>query len=418
MSDAGGLIVGVVATPQQWRRDLQAHVTDHVQGVVLRVLHEGANADGVDVVILDDTRDFLTRAQVLALLDKGIRVLGVFDATGRNGRGRAPLDALGVEALPIGDQPDVLLQAAATLDPAALRRRRVRPVTPFVPDVVEPNGNSSEPRSSVIVVGGGSDSPGRTEVAVAVASVLGARGASTVLLDVDEHDPSISPRLGYEVTPNVLDALAVLGSGGEIADCLGRRAAFATGQIDFEVVCGLTSSADWSQTRELSGLIGALRSGWEYVVVDAGPQCGPDQIPPGGARNAATRTALRLADHAVAVCTATPMGVLRFLQWATSAVELLGHKQLTVLVNRAPRESFHRSELIDQITSNLPSGAIARIEFLPADRSVAAAVWDGTPVGTGAFRDAVQSAVEAMRPSPTGRRTGRRRTLSLFGART
>jgi MinD-like ATPase involved in chromosome partitioning or flagellar assembly len=183
-------------------------------------------------------------------------------------------------------------------------------------------------------------------------------------------------------------------------------------------VCGLTSSADWSQTRELSGLIGALRSGWEYVVVDAGPQCGPDQIPPGGARNAATRTALRLADHAVAVCTATPMGVLRFLQWATSAVELLGHKQLTVLVNRAPRESFHRSELIDQITSNLPSGAIARIEFLPADRSVAAAVWDGTPVGTGAFRDAVQSAVEAMRPSPTGRRTGRRRTLSLFGART
>jgi MinD-like ATPase involved in chromosome partitioning or flagellar assembly len=418
MAENASLAVGLVATPQQWRRDLQAHVTDHVQGVVLRVLHDPADAYDVDVVILDDTFDFLTRAQVLALSDQGIRVLGVFDDTGRNGRGRAPLDALGVEAMPIGDRPEALLMAAATLDPVALRRRRSNSGAVAASAIAEPRGNGSTAgRGSVVVVGGGSGSPGRTEVAVAVASILGDRGEATVLLDVDEHDPSIAPRLGFEVTPGVLDALAALGSDGELAGCLGRRAGFATGHVGFDVVCGLASSSDWSQTRELSGLVDALRSGWRRVVVDTGPLCGPDQIPPGGARNAATRTALRGADHVVAVCTATPMGVLRFLQWAASAVELLGHTPLAIVVNRSPAESFQRGELLDQLTANLPADAVAGIEFLPEDRAVTAAVWDGTPADRGAFRATVRSVVEAMLPEPTARSRGHRRGLALFGAR-
>lgn len=166
------LVIGMVATPQPWRRALQAHVRDHVAGVRLMTLHDTSDAlaADVDVVVVDDTLDFLTETDARALRDQGTRIVGVFDPSGRQGRGRRPLDDLKVEtALPITAGPEALLDVVATLTPG--RRDRIddgalEVGTPVV---------DSQPgrRGSVVAVSGGSDSPGRTEVAVALASQTG-----------------------------------------------------------------------------------------------------------------------------------------------------------------------------------------------------------------------------------------------------
>jgi hypothetical protein len=145
-------------------------------------------------------------------------------------------------------------------------------------------------------------------------------------------------------------------------------------------------------------------------VVDTGGVCAPDQVPPGGARNAATRVALRQADHVVAVCNGTRSGVLRLFDWAASAAELIDGP-VTLAVNRAPQEAFRRGELVDQLTTTLPTQLCADIEFIPPDPRLAGADWDAAPPSPGPFTTAIDSLADRLVPrrSPTrgGLRLGR-----------
>jgi hypothetical protein len=145
-------------------------------------------------------------------------------------------------------------------------------------------------------------------------------------------------------------------------------------------------------------VLDALAARWRYVVVDTGATCAPDQVPPGGARNAATRAALRSADEVVAVCSPTPLGVLRFLRWAADAAGLLGGDVTsTVAVNRAPRGRFHRGELAGQIAANVPDRLVDDVVFIERDDAVEAAVWDAVPVGRGRFSEGVGVAGRTLR---------------------
>jgi MinD-like ATPase involved in chromosome partitioning or flagellar assembly len=421
------LIVGLVATPQQWRRDLHAHVRDHVAGVRLVVLHESTEAftAGVDVVIVDDTMEFLTPTQALALRDQGVRVVGVYDPKGKAGRGRAALDVLGVDsALDVTSPPEKLLATVATLSPArAGARGPITGSTPAVPG----HANGHQPgmpgppqplpgghRLATIAVAGGSDAPGRTETAVALAASLAARAGPTLLVDLDEHSPTVARRLGFHVAPNVLDALGAVQSGVPLPSVVGQRAAFAPGQVGFNVVCGLANPNEWAQLRDVRALLRAAVETWAYVVVDTGPTCAPDQVPPGGTRNSATRTALRSADHVVAVCNPTPLGVLRLLDWATSAVELAAGRPMTVLVNRAPTDRYARDQLYRQIAGNLPQASLWAVDFLPVDPKVTQAVWDADVVRPGGFTAGVDRFATHLLPGLPAARKARR---SLLGGR-
>lgn len=420
------LVVGTAATPQRWRRQLQAHVRDHVAGVRLVVLQDAVEAfsSGVHVVVVDDTMDFLTPAQSVALRDQGVRVAGVYDPRGRQGRGRQVLDNLGVDVLvTIHDPPEALLDQVARLTPARPGSRAVDGNGSSARHgalVDDPVGRAGVPGAatrggqagatgvggSVIAVVGGSDSPGRTEVAVAVAATLAARRGPTVLADLDEHNPTVARRLGYHLAPNVLDALVAVQAGAFLGPVLAQRAGFAQGQTGFDVICGLANPNDWAQLRDVTTLLGALARTWPYVVVDTGPSCDADQIPPGGARNSATRTAIRAATDVLAVCTGTPLGVLRLLDWAAAAVELLGGKPMTVLVNRAPGDGFGRAQLADQLAGNLPKGTVRDVVFLPDDTKVVQGVWDASLVPPGPFATGVQNVVGRLVPDlrPAGRR--------------
>lgn len=421
------LVVGLVATPQQWRRDLHAHVRDHVAGVRLVVLHDSTEAftAGVDVVVVDDTMEFLTPTQALALRDQGVRVVGVYDPRGRTGRGRAAVDVLGVDtALDVASPPERLLAAVATLSPARAGARaeaaaaaRAAAAAPQV----RSNGGPPHPppappggRVALVAVAGGSDAPGRTETAVALAAALAARAGPTLLVDLDEHSPTVARRLGFHVAPNVLDALVAVQARTPLGGIVGQRAAFAPGEVGFDVVCGLANPNEWAQLRDVRALLRSAAETWSYVVVDTGPSCAADQVPPGGTRNSATRTALRQADHVVAVSNPTPLGVLRLLDWATSGVELSSGRPLTVVVNRAPADRYARDQLHNQVAANLPHPGLVAIDFLPSDAKVTQAVWDAAVVRPGAFTAAVDRLAASLVPglaSPIGRRSRSRRRV-------
>jgi MinD-like ATPase involved in chromosome partitioning or flagellar assembly len=432
------LVIGMAATPQRWRRELTAHVRDHVAGVRLVVLQDPREAfsSGVQVVVVDDTMDFLTPAQAVALRDQGVRVVGVYDPRGRQGRGRLAVEQLGTDVLvTIDDPPEVLLDQVARLTP-------VRPhpadgngrtaagavglpgdvgLVPGSPGTAAglapgpgPGGRAaSGTGGSVVAVVGGSDSPGRTETAIAVAAVLAARSGPTVLADLDEHNPGVARRLGYHLAPNVLDALAAVHAGAFLGTIVGQRAPFAEGPVGFDVICGLANPNDWSQLRDVTTLLTALRRAWPHVVVDTGPSCEPDQVPPGGARNSATRTAIRSATAVLGVCTGTPLGVLRLLDWAAAAVELLDGKAMIVVVNRAPPDRFARDQLVDQLAGNLPRGTLQDVVFVPDDHKVVQGVWNASLVASGPFTGGVQGVtaqlVPGVRPAARRRFGGARR---------
>lgn len=411
---AGPIVVGVVATPQEWRQRFTFHVRDHVSdsALVVKSLHEPAEAFDdvdVDVIVVDDTLGFLTPTQVVALRGKGVRVVGVCDPTGRRGKGRAALERLGVDAVvAIGHDPAALVEVVADL--AARNRRAGRNGQDAAPAL--PVATSGGQASVVIAVGGGSDSPGRTETAVGIARSIALRGSSVVLVDLDEHNPSVARRLGFGLTPNVLDALAAVASGAELAPVVAQRGPIGGGEVGFDVVAGLVNPSDWAQLHDVSRLLEAAARTWPYVVVDTGGLCAADQMPPGGLRNAATRVALRRADHVVAVCAGTRSGALRLFDWSASAAELVDGA-VTLAVNRAPRDGFRRGELVEQITTTLPAHLCRDIEFLPLDPRLAAADWEAAPPTDGPFTAAIDSLVDRLVPRrPLGRRRGSRRLVS------
>lgn len=403
------LVIGTVATPQPWRRALQAHVRDHVAGVRLMTLHDTSDAlkADVDVVVVDDTLDFLTEADARALRDQGTRIVGVFDPSGRQGRGRRPLDDLKVETtLPITAGPEALLDVVATLTPGRRDRLGDGVLHAGTPAVKSGSG----PQGSMVAVSGGSDSPGRTEIAVALAQDLARRHApeTVVLVDLDQQNPTIARRLGFQLVPNVVDAAVAARAGRPLDHALAHRAPFAsnTAMPGFDVIVGLAGPGDWAGLEEPGGLFDALAARWPWVVLDVGSlgEPGPRQASTAG--DSVVRSALRRADHVVAVASPTPLGVLRLLDWAAASAGMTaemtnGTGRYSVVVNRAPRDKFRRDELHHQLTENLPAEQVAQITFLPEDRAVSDAVWNASPVGRGRFATEVASlACQVAGPSP------------------
>lgn len=403
------LVVGVPVTAQ-WRHDVAAYVTDHASaGVELVVLHDSEEAlsTRVDALVVDDTTDFLTPAQVIALSDQGVRVVGLFHG-GREGRGREWLTQLGIDSadtLDVGVEPAALLDALVTVDVSSFRRRRngavpaVRPA--YVP--VQRRAPQAGKRGVVVVVVGGSDSPGRSEVAVSVADRL-ATSSPTILVDLDDQNPSVAARLGLQPAPNVLDALTSIRSGDDVRGCLARRASFARAHppgATADVLCGLANPADWGELRDVPGLLDALASIWEFVVVDIGATVSSDE------RNAAARAAVGAADVLWAVCRATPLGVVRLLTWAGEAAGLLDRKaMMTVVMNQAPTDGFRRGELA-ALLARLPTRLVGGLAWLDRDPAVEAAVWDAVPVRKGRFVSGIDQMVAPLRAGIRGEPTRR-----------
>lgn len=197
-------------------------------------------------------------------------------------------------------------------------------------------------RGTVIAVWGPAGSPGRTTLAIAIAAEIAAAGFTVALADVDTHSASVAPALGLmDEAPGFAAACRLAG-----ADSLDRAELERIGQrhdagdSSFWVLTGIGQPSRWPELSadRVLATIDECRRWVDYVVLDTASslesdeEISSDMFAP--RRNAATVTALREADHIVAVASADPVGLARFLRAHGDLADVAVTLEITVVANK------------------------------------------------------------------------------------
>jgi len=185
----------------------------------------------------------------------------------------------------------------------------------------------------IIVVWGPTGAPGRTTVAVGLASALVALGSQRALLvDADLSRGTVAAHLGAEPGgATIASACALRPPAGGLITPRHLQRPRKDGPW---LLAGLVRPRQGSAVdpSALGGLLGDLRAHCDIMVVDVGAALPPE---PRGDGHAAC---LGAADLVLAVCTASPIGLGDFLIQAPALVEALHEQTLDhvrVLLNHA-----------------------------------------------------------------------------------
>lgn len=280
---------------------------------------------------------------------------------------------------------------------------------------------------SVIVVWGPAGSPGRTTIAIGIAAEIAAAGYSVAIADVDTYSGSVAPALGLlDESPGFAAACRLAGSGAldrAELERIGQR--YLSGHGSVWVLTGIGRPSRWP---ELSGgrvtaTLQQCRRWVDYTVVDTGfsleddEEISSDLFAP--RRNGATLAALREADHVVAVGSADPVGLSRFLRAYVDLVEIVVAPRVSVLMNRVRAGAIGVNPAA-QVTQALRRfGGIDSAVLVPDDTpALDAAVLTGRSLRDTAMRSPARVAIGAFvrsrvlpesEPAPTRRSLRERR---------
>jgi MinD-like ATPase involved in chromosome partitioning or flagellar assembly len=286
-------------------------------------------------------------------------------------------------------------------------------------------GSAAPPRperGSVIAVWGPAGAPGRTTLAISITAEIAAAGFSVALVDADTYSGSVGPALGLlDESPGFAAACRLAGANGldrgEL-ERIGQR--YLSGHGSFWVLTGIGRPSRWP---ELSAerVVATVRecTNWvDFTVIDTGfslendEEISSDLFAP--RRNAATISALREADQIVAVGSADPVGLSRFLRAHVDLIEAIVTDRVTVVMNRV-RASAIGLNPARQVTQTLSRfGGIASPVLIPYDQAALdAAVLTGRTLRDVAVRSpariAIGQFVESRILPQTGARAKTRR---------
>jgi MinD-like ATPase involved in chromosome partitioning or flagellar assembly len=374
--------VALVLSPEAWVERFHRHCTDHGGARVRQVVMDPALAleDMYSTLVVSHRWPGLSAGLVDELHRRGRTVLGVYDPSEPGALDH--LRALGVDdEISTDAEMHAFVLAVARLAPSAREHTRDDGPRQDVPP--QPVSHAR-----LIAVGGPAGS-GATEVAVGIADAISAAGRRTVIVDADDVTPSIAPRLSLPIEPNIRSAIDAVEFG--LGDM--RRTVLSVDDADFLVLAGLPNVSAWSQVRpaEVVAVTDKLVSVVDELIVNVGHRL--ESVGGGRERYGITRSVLAEAGMIVAVCLATPIGISRLLAWIADARAMAPEAVVTVVVNRAPRDRYRRAELTQEIVRSFePTGLF----FLPEDRRVAAAVWEGRLVARGPFRRGVRRLAGAL----------------------
>jgi hypothetical protein len=357
-----------------------------VADTVVRMVRDARDAleERVEVLVVDDDTSYLSAPFVLRLRDRGVVTVGIYDPDEADGHGYRYLLSVGVDlALPSTLPPDELLDALSELRPEATVQDQFRDLTADLDDRIEPD------RRRVVAVSGPAGSGG-TEIAIGLAQAFSAQGP-TVLVDLDDTRPAVARRLGLSLHPHVVTAIEALrrervdASGAvptSLDECLARPVVGP--RPPFAVLAGLAAREDWGLLRadDAADLLEELAARYGTVVVRLGPEL--EDLGRWVPRYEVARRCLSQCSQVVAVGEASPLGVLRFLDWLPDAVDLAPGGSVEAILNKAPRSPDQRGQLVQQLTE-VGGDRVRSITLVPRDRRVERAAWDAEPVRRGAF---------------------------------
>lgn len=377
------MITVVVAIPQPRADRLAAEL--ELEGVrVAAVVQPSAAIDhlaGAEAVVVPGARAVLTADLVAACDRAGVRVLALGGAESRL------LSRLGLgTALPA--------EAAGWEVAAALATESLPSPTP--PPTAPPR---------VIAVWGPQGAPGRSTVAIQLAVELSRAGRSTALVDADSVAPSVALLLGLgDDAPGIAAACRRADVGDLDAPELTRLATtVSTSGGALEVLPGINRPSRWPELSS-ARLTAALRAcrGWvDDTVVDvAAAFDAADEVTndlSGPRRHAATSSALSEADLIVAVASADPLGISRFLRDHAELRRLATATPVRIVINRV-RPGPLGIDARSQVRRTLERFAgITDVAFLPFDQRAAdAALLHARPMADVAPRSALVAATRRL----------------------
>jgi Flp pilus assembly CpaE family ATPase len=191
---------------------------------------------------------------------------------------------------------------------------------------------------SIIAVWGPAGAPGRTTVALNLASELARLGQPTLLVDADTYGGCVAQSLSLlDEAPGLAAATRSADQGSLDLAVLARLAPEVCEGL--RVLTGIPKAERWPELRAapLEHVLTLTRRLVRFTVIDCGfsleddEELSYDTLAP--RRNAATLTSLSVADRVVAVGSADPIGLQRLVRGLQELGTVAGPSP-TVVVNR------------------------------------------------------------------------------------
>ncbi|MGB9012186.1 MAG: hypothetical protein WCB95_04920 [Aeromicrobium sp.] len=228
----------------------------------------------------------------------------------------------------------------------------------------------SEPAAiaPLIAVWGPPGAPGRSSIALAVASALAARGTDTVLVDADVDGGAQAQMLGVLGDVSGLVAACRGANQGRVEDA-DRHAEIVEPRL--RLLSGLPRADMWSQIRSnaFDLVLARLAERSDAVVVDCGHgiEAGSTATT---ARHQTTISVLERADEIVVVGRAEPLGLTRLVRALHDLSGVAARRTPRVLVNMTRRTLGWSDRDVDATLARLTG--VTPQAHLPFDQ----VVWD------------------------------------------
>jgi MinD-like ATPase involved in chromosome partitioning or flagellar assembly len=386
------------ALPFEAEDRLAAEAVRHGHEIVARcsTAHELASrieAVQPDVAVVAATERHLTPSLVAVCDEAGVRILALVggEVDRRHASALGLLESADLDA----GWPDVEKELAVI--PV-----RVQPL---------PDAEDQAPvtrSGAVIAVWGPAGAPGRTTVAINIASELALAGHSVALADVDTYSGSIAPALGMlDEAPGFAAACRLAGVDGlnriEL-ERIGQR--YGSGRSAFWVLTGIGRPSRWPElsAQRVTTTLQQCRLWVDFTVVDTGfslehdEEISSDLFAP--RRNAASITALRAADRVVAVGAADPVGMSRFLRAHVDLIETVAEGRVIVAMNKI-RASAIGLNPVGQVSQTLARfGGIDSAAMIPFDApALDAAILSGRTLADAAPKSGARIAIRDLATS-------------------
>ncbi|MDP3712095.1 MAG: hypothetical protein Q8R60_06375 [Mycobacteriales bacterium] len=207
------------------------------------------------------------------------------------------------------------------------------------PPQAEDDDGAPEQPGTVVAVWGPAGAPGRTTVAVALASETAVAGRSALLVDADVYGGVVAQVLGLlDESPGLAAACRAANTGVLDVPALADLARAVTPGL--RVLSGIARADRWPELRPagIEVVLEQARRLAAVTVVDCGfaleqdEELAYDTAAP--RRNGATLAALESADTVVAVGSADPVGLQRLVRGLAELREAVPGVEPVVVVNR------------------------------------------------------------------------------------
>ncbi|MGH8777368.1 MAG: AAA family ATPase [Jiangellaceae bacterium] len=254
----------------------------------------------------------------------------------------------------------------------------------------------------LVAVWGPAGGPGRTTIAVNLAAESALLGKATLLADADTYGGAVAQLLGLlDEAPGLAAATRAANNGQLDLISLVRFARQVTPRL--RVLTGITRTDRWPELRpaSLEVVWSLARALAEVTVVDCGFSLEQDEElsfdTAAPRRNGATLTTLAQADVVIAVGSADPVGLQRFVRTLPELREMTPTADLRVVVNRL-RASVVGADPEGQVRAVLHRYAgVQRVSFVPDDPpAVDAAIMRGQMLAEAAANSRARQALATL----------------------